>query len=86
MGDAEDCLPAGLLGSFLFLGWPLQSPSLSHPLRNTQEFQVQGFLLLLGNVLLTYLLSNNPVGSGILLPLPTFSASETFLSSLIHVA
>lgn len=44
----------------------------------------QGFLPL-GNEPLTYLLSNNPTDSGILLPSPTFSASGTFISSPVHL-
>lgn len=48
------------------------------------EFQVQGFLPL-GNELLTYLLSNNPADSGILLPSPIFLASGTSISTLVHL-
>lgn len=51
---------------------------------NMGEFQMQGFLPL-GNKLFTYLLSNNPADSGILLPSLTFSASGTFSSSPVHL-
>lgn len=67
------------LGFLFLLGCPLQSPSLPHPLRNTQEF------LPLGNDLLTHLLSNNPVGSGALLPSSNFPAFETSICSPVHL-
>lgn len=67
-------------GVLFLLGCPLQRPT--HPLWNTQEFQVQGFLPL---GLFIYLLSNIPIGSGNHLPWPTFSASETSVSSPIYL-
>lgn len=84
-GDLEACLPAGsaLLRSFSFQGVHFREP-ICPTHWSAQEFQVQGFLPL-GNVLLTYLLSNSPIGSGKPLLLPTFPASETSISSPIHL-
>lgn len=81
----EACLPAGsaLLRSFSFQGVHFREP-ICPTHWSAQEFQVQGFLPL-GNVLLTYLLSNSPIGSGKPLPFPTFPASETSISSPIHL-
>lgn len=70
------CLP----GLLFLLGCPLQSPHLPHPLGNTQEF------LHLGNELLSYLPSNNPVGSGVPLPSSTFPASKTSISGPIYLS